>query len=140
MYKIYSQNGSGGKALALRRCGLLLLKEHRTERFLMRRALTLAAVKEYPRCPWGIAMRKRFLASLLFLLLAFSLSQLAFFPSLQAQEKKPAEPLKLKVGDTAPEFTLLAFDGKDLKKVSLKDFRGKQNVALAFYVFAFTGG
>jgi len=37
-------------------------------------------------------------------------------------------------------FTLLAFDGKDIKKVSLQDYRGKKNVALAFYVFAFTGG
>jgi peroxiredoxin len=26
------------------------------------------------------------------------------------------------------------------KQVSLHDFRGKQNVALAFYIFAFTGG
>ena len=57
-----------------------------------------------------------------------------------AQAKKPPEPLTLKVGDTAPDFTLLAFDGKDLKKVSLSDFRGKKNVALAFYVFAFTSG
>ena len=47
---------------------------------------------------------------------------------------------KLKVGDTAPDFTLLAFDGKELKKVSLQDYRGKKNVALAFFVFAFTGG
>ena len=65
---------------------------------------------------------------------------------LQAQEKseknveKKAAPMKLKVGDTAPDFTLFAFDGKDLKKVSLQDYRGKKNVALAFFVFAFTGG
>jgi hypothetical protein len=49
-------------------------------------------------------------------------------------------PPKIKVGDTAPDFTLLSFDGKELKKVSLHDYRGKKNVALAFYVFAFTGG
>lgn len=54
--------------------------------------------------------------------------------------EKEAPPMKLKVGDTAPEFTLLAFDGKELKKVSLQDYRGKKNVALAFFVFAFTGG
>jgi hypothetical protein len=54
-------------------------------------------------------------------------------------EKAPA-PMKLKVGDMAPDFTLLAFDGKDLKKISLQDYRGKKNVALAFFVFAFTGG
>ena len=54
-------------------------------------------------------------------------------------EKAPP-PMKLKVGDVAPNFTLLAFDGKDLKKISLQDYRGKKNVALAFFVFAFTGG
>jgi len=54
-------------------------------------------------------------------------------------EKTPA-PMKLKVGDMAPDFTLLAFDGKELKKISLQDYRGKKNVALAFFVFAFTGG
>jgi cytochrome oxidase Cu insertion factor (SCO1/SenC/PrrC family) len=77
------------------------------------------------------------------------LLNLALVPSsstlLQAQEKsekkveKKAAPMKLKVGDTAPDFTLFAFDGKDLKKVSLQDYRGKKNVALAFFVFAFTG-
>ena len=50
------------------------------------------------------------------------------------------KPMKLKVGDTAPDFTLLSFDGKDIKAVSLHDFKGKKSVALAFYVFAFTGG
>jgi AhpC/TSA family len=50
------------------------------------------------------------------------------------------QPLKLKIGDTAPDFTLLAFDGHNLKKVSLQDYRGKKMVALAFYVFAFTDG
>ena len=65
---------------------------------------------------------------------------------LQAQNKpqnkveKEAAPMNLKVGDTAPDFTLLAFDGKELKKVSLQAYRGKKNVALAFFVFAFTGG
>ena len=48
--------------------------------------------------------------------------------------------MKLKVGDTAPDFTLLAFDGTDLKKISLQDYRRKKNVALAFFVFAFTRG
>lgn len=56
-------------------------------------------------------------------------------------EDKPAPPpMKIKVGDMAPDFTLLAFDGKELNKVSLHDYRGKKNVALAFFVFAFTGG
>ena len=47
---------------------------------------------------------------------------------------------KLKIGDTAPDFTLLAFDGQGVKSFSLHDFKGKKNVVLAFYVFAFTGG
>lgn len=57
-------------------------------------------------------------------------------------EDKPAPPppLKIKVGDMAPDFALLAFDGKDLKRVALHDYRGKKNVAVAFYVFAFTPG
>ena len=56
-------------------------------------------------------------------------------------DDKPAPPpMKIKVGDMAPDFTLFAFDGKGLTKVSLHDYRGKKNVALAFYVFAFTGG
>ncbi len=54
--------------------------------------------------------------------------------------QSPKTPLKLKVGDAAPDFTLLAFDGKDVKPVSLHDFKGKKNVVVAFYVFAFTGG
>jgi len=50
-----------------------------------------------------------------------------------------AKPVKthLKVGDTAPDFTLPDQNGKPVK---LSDFRGKQNVVLAFYVLAFTGG
>ncbi|MGC2321414.1 MAG: hypothetical protein WA463_02180 [Terriglobales bacterium] len=54
-------------------------------------------------------------------------------------DEKPA-PMKIKVGDMAPDFTLLAFDGKELKKISLHDYHGNKSVALAFYVFAFTGG
>lgn len=45
-----------------------------------------------------------------------------------------------KVGDVAPDFTLHYFDGNNLKDVKLSDFRGKKNVVLAFYIFAFTGG
>jgi len=61
-------------------------------------------------------------------------------PSDKPEKKEAPPPLSLKVGDKAPDFTLLAFDGKELKKVSLSEFKGKKNVALAFYVFAFTGG
>jgi hypothetical protein len=60
---------------------------------------------------------------------------------LWAQGNKPAPPPpKLKIGDLAPDFKLQYFDGTDLKDVSLSQYRGKSNVVLAFYIFAFTGG
>jgi AhpC/TSA family len=45
-----------------------------------------------------------------------------------------------KVGEMAPDFTLNYFDGKDLKAISLSQYRGKKNVVVAFFIFAFTGG
>jgi hypothetical protein len=45
-----------------------------------------------------------------------------------------------KVGDMAPDFTLKYLDSSGLKDVSLSQYRGKKQVVLAFYVFAFTGG
>lgn len=60
-------------------------------------------------------------------------------PTMRAADK-PAEtppPPAVKVGDMAPDFTLTDQNGN---KVSLHDFKGKKNVALAFYIFAFTGG
>ena len=56
-----------------------------------------------------------------------------------AQSKKEGSSMP-KIGDMAPDFTLKYFDGNDLKDVKLSDYRGKKNVVLAFYVFAFTGG
>ena len=65
---------------------------------------------------------------------AFSLSSI----SATAADTKPADaPPKINVGSMAPDFKLL---DQNFKTVSLSDFRGKKNVALAFYVFAFTGG
>ena len=43
----------------------------------------------------------------------------------------------LKQGDMAPEFSLPGSDGKTY---SLKQFKGKQVVVLAWYPKAFTGG
>lgn len=57
-----------------------------------------------------------------------------------AGKRTAQPPPALKVGDAAPDFKLQYFDGHDLKDVSLQDYRGKKNVVLAFYVFAFTGG
>ncbi len=70
----------------------------------------------------------------LILLLA---SSLAMSRPVLAQQENAQMP---KVGELAPDFTLKYFDGSDLKQVKLSDYRGKQNVVLAFYVFAFTGG
>lgn len=71
------------------------------------------------------------------LVTVLSLSSVAAFGQ---DKKKESEPLKIKVGDVAPDFTLLAYDGQKVKPVSLHDYRGKKSVALAFFVFAFTGG
>ena len=52
--------------------------------------------------------------------------------------QQPAPPsTHLKVGQPAPDFTLVDTTGKEVK---LSDFKGKKNVVLAFYVLAFTGG
>jgi hypothetical protein len=61
-------------------------------------------------------------------------------PQIRAQGKPEPAPMKLKVGDDAPDFKLQYFDGSDLKDVTLGQYRGKSNVVLAFYIFAFTGG
>jgi len=74
---------------------------------------------------------KRFLLALLLVA--------SFMPVSFAADTKPDETPapKVKVGDVAPDFTLTDQNGN---KVSLHDFKGKKNVALAFYIFAFTGG
>ena len=52
-------------------------------------------------------------------------------------EKSQIAKMTLKVGDPAPDFTLLS---DDWKAVKLSDYRGKKNVFLAVYVLAFTDG
>jgi hypothetical protein len=61
-------------------------------------------------------------------------------PLLAQSKPEAASPDMPKVGDMAPDFKLHYFDGNDLKDVTLAEYRGKKNVVLAFYVFAFTGG
>lgn len=55
----------------------------------------------------------------------------------------PAPHTTLKVGQAAPDFTLPSTiagpDGRAMR-YKLSDFKGKKNVVLAFFVFAFTGG
>ena len=80
-------------------------------------------------------MKRRLSGLLAGLLLAGAFATTPAF----TQTKKEGSSMP-KVGDTAPDFALKYSDGKDLKEVKLSDYRGKKNVVLAFYVFAFTGG
>jgi peroxiredoxin len=52
----------------------------------------------------------------------------------KGRNKIATETTTLKVGDTAPDFTLRAHDGGE---VTLSKLRG-QRVVLAFFAFAFT--
>ena len=77
-------------------------------------------------------MKRLVCAALLLAVLPLS----AFITS-SAQKTEQVAKVSLKVGDTAPDFTLLS---DQWKAVKLSDFRGKKNVFLAVYVLAFTGG
>lgn len=82
-------------------------------------------------------MRSRVLGSVAVMMLAAHLTALS--PAAPAQNKAPA-PMKLKIGDMAPDFKLKYADENGLKEINLSQYRGKKNVVVAFYVFAFTGG
>ena len=71
------------------------------------------------------------------LVLGTALAGAALQQAGQQQKAPPMPDPKVKVGDMAPDFTLR---DQNRKEVKLSDFRGKKNVVLAFYVFAFTGG
>lgn len=62
---------------------------------------------------------------------------LSFVAPLRSQNKEQITATTLKVGDHAPDFTLLSDKWETVK---LSDFHGKKNVLLAVYVLAFTGG
>lgn len=47
----------------------------------------------------------------------------------------PAQAQTLKVGDKAPDFSVISSTGKP---VALADYAGKKNVVLFFYIAAFT--
>ena len=61
-------------------------------------------------------------------------------PIASASETAAAASSMPNVSQMAPDFTLNYFDGNDLKSVSLSQYRGKKNVVVAFFIFAFTGG
>jgi len=69
-------------------------------------------------------------------ILAFAILSQPF--SIAAKEEPATMP---KVGDLAPDFKLQYFDGSwPPKEITLAQYRGKKQVVLAFYIFAFTGG
>jgi peroxiredoxin len=87
--------------------------------------------------------RKRLLGSILWIL-AFILVWPGIFPVLGETPKtiyemgtlKPVDShTKLNVGDEAPDFTLPSVEGS---RVSLRQYRGKQNVVLSFVPAAWT--
>ncbi len=58
-------------------------------------------------------------------------------PVTAAAQEETVAKTNLKVGDVAPDFSLLS---DKWEQVKLSDYHGKKNVILAFYVLAFTGG
>jgi cytochrome oxidase Cu insertion factor (SCO1/SenC/PrrC family) len=77
-------------------------------------------------------------AILLLGLLALSVPSAGAWAQAEKKDAPPAPPEpKYKVGDMAPDFTMI---DQNRQKVQLSSFRGKKSVALAFVVFAFTGG
>jgi len=84
-------------------------------------------------------MRERSRSGFIISLLAGALAMASVIPVL-AQSAASEAPSMPKVGEMAPDFTLKYFDGNNLKDVSLSQYRGKKNVVMAFFIFAFTGG
>lgn len=84
-------------------------------------------------------MRKRITALATLALLAVAVFGQAKPAAAPAKQEGPP-PMKLKVGDTVPDFTLKVYDGQQTRDIKLSDFRGKKNVLLGFFIFAFTGG
>ena len=71
--------------------------------------------------------------------LAFLLVCAFLLAPLAASAQQPAIAItNLKVGEKAPDFTLLS--DQQWHPVTLSSYRGKKNVVLAFYVLAFTSG
>jgi hypothetical protein len=75
------------------------------------------------------------------LIVSLALACAVLVQPLSSADKNKEVPSMPKVGDIAPDFKLQYFDGSwPPKEISLSQYRGKKQIALAFYVFAFTGG
>jgi cytochrome oxidase Cu insertion factor (SCO1/SenC/PrrC family) len=64
---------------------------------------------------------------------ALSLSYIPAFAQLGPKDGANLSPTdldRIKIGQPAPDFTL---ENHDARKISLSDFRGKNNVVLVFY-------
>jgi peroxiredoxin len=69
---------------------------------------------------------------------SFFLTSAALSTALLVQAQAPAPPkTHLKVGDSAPDFSVPTTQGKTFK---LSDYKGKSGVVVAFFPAAFTGG
>jgi len=68
------------------------------------------------------------------ILLLLSLGGQVVAPVTAAPQEEAVAKTNLKVGDAAPDFSLLS---DKWEQVKLSDYRGKKNVILAFYVLAF---
>ena len=91
-------------------------------------------------------MRRASLAALLVAASASGLfGQAAPSPAPAQPAAPPPPPPAFKVGDKAPDFTLPYLVAKteggfERRSASLADYRGKQNVVLAFFPAAFSPG
>ena len=71
----------------------------------------------------------RLAVSIAFLVLSIAVAQAQLGPK-DGGNLKPTDLERVNVGETAPDFTLENFVGN---RISLSDFRGKENVILVFY-------
>ncbi|MGH7847866.1 MAG: redoxin domain-containing protein [Candidatus Binatia bacterium] len=71
----------------------------------------------------------RFATTIIFLAFFISFAYAQLGPK-DGANLNPTDLERVKVGDTAPDFTLENMDGK---RTSLSDFRGNKNVVLVFY-------
>jgi len=74
-------------------------------------------------------LQTRLATSIAFLILFASLAQAQLGPK-DGANLKPTDLDRVKVGDSAPDFTLENMDGR---RITLSDFRNKKNVVLVFY-------